>query len=238
MNEVYNIYCDESCHLENDHQKVMVLGGVWCPKDKARKIADEIREIKRKHGLNEHQEFKWVKVSANKQDFYLDLVEYFFNCSDLHFRALFIPDKSELRHENYNQTHDDWYYKMYFIMLKQIFSPRDKYYIYIDIKDTRGAEKIKKLHEVLRNNMYDFSRNIIKDVQLVRSHEIEQIQLTDLFIGAISYLNRKLSTNTAKLKIIDKIKHLTGYSLEQTTLWKEDKFNILRCLLSEGEADV
>jgi hypothetical protein len=25
------IYCDESCHLENDHIPVMVLGAVTCP---------------------------------------------------------------------------------------------------------------------------------------------------------------------------------------------------------------
>jgi hypothetical protein len=29
MNKTYNIYCDESCHLENDKQEVMVLGAVW-----------------------------------------------------------------------------------------------------------------------------------------------------------------------------------------------------------------
>ena len=30
LSEHYNVYCDESCHLENDHQKVMTLGAVWC----------------------------------------------------------------------------------------------------------------------------------------------------------------------------------------------------------------
>lgn len=28
MNTTYNIYCDESCHLEHDRQKVMVPGVV------------------------------------------------------------------------------------------------------------------------------------------------------------------------------------------------------------------
>lgn len=32
MLEVFNVYCDESCHLPNDGNSVMVLGGVWCPK--------------------------------------------------------------------------------------------------------------------------------------------------------------------------------------------------------------
>ena len=40
-----NVYCDESCHLENDHQKVMVLGAVTCPRDKAREIAVRLREL-------------------------------------------------------------------------------------------------------------------------------------------------------------------------------------------------
>jgi len=32
MSQVFNVYCDESCHLENDKQKVMVLGAVWSPR--------------------------------------------------------------------------------------------------------------------------------------------------------------------------------------------------------------
>ena len=31
MSEIYNIYCDESSHLENDRQKAMMLGVVFCP---------------------------------------------------------------------------------------------------------------------------------------------------------------------------------------------------------------
>lgn len=47
MKRIYNVYCDESCHLENDHQPAMVLGAVWCPLEKARDIAIRIREITR-----------------------------------------------------------------------------------------------------------------------------------------------------------------------------------------------
>jgi len=28
MSLIYNIYCDESCHLEHDRQPVMVLGAI------------------------------------------------------------------------------------------------------------------------------------------------------------------------------------------------------------------
>ena len=36
MSTLYNIYCDESCHLEQDGQPVMVLGAVWLSHDHAR----------------------------------------------------------------------------------------------------------------------------------------------------------------------------------------------------------
>ena len=33
MPQAFNVYCDESCHLEHDRQKVMILGATWCPLD-------------------------------------------------------------------------------------------------------------------------------------------------------------------------------------------------------------
>ena len=38
MSQPYNVYCDESCHLEHDRQSIMVLGAVWCPLEKTRAI--------------------------------------------------------------------------------------------------------------------------------------------------------------------------------------------------------
>ena len=229
MTDIFNVYCDESCHLENDRQKAMVLGAVWCPLDKTREIAVRLREIKQKHGLSPKMETKWIKVSPAKKKMYLDLVDYFFDDDDLHFRALIVPDKSRLRHDAFpGQDHDGWYYKMYFDMLKVIFRPDARYRIYLDIKDTHGAQKAAKLHEVLCNNMYDFSRDVIERLQLVRSHEIEQMQLADLLIGAIAYLNRGLQGNAGKTAIVDRIRQRSGYDLTRTTLLREEKVNIFR----------
>jgi hypothetical protein len=229
MSDTFDVYCDESCHLEGDHHKAMVLGAVWCPLDKTREIAVRLREIKQKHGLSKRFEVKWTKVSPAKTAFYLDLVDYFFDDNDLHFRALIVPDKSKLRHEAVpGQDHDAWYYKMYFDMLKVILHPHSRYRVYLDIKDTRGAEKVRKLHQVLCNNMYDFSQTIIERLQLVHSHEIEQLQLADLLIGAISYLHREQSGNVGKEALIRRIRQRSGYSLTKTTLLREEKFNLFR----------
>ena len=63
MSQVFNIYCDESSHLENDRQSVMILGAVWCPLEKVREISVRLREIKERNGLKPHFEIKWTKVS-------------------------------------------------------------------------------------------------------------------------------------------------------------------------------
>lgn len=233
MTRVFNVYCDESCHLENDRQKAMVLGAVWCPLEKTREIAVRICEMKARHGLSLEFEIKWVKVSPAKIRFYLDIMDYFFDDDDLHFRALIVPHKSQLRHEDFKQTHDEWYYKMYFDMLKVILYPDARYRIYLDYKDTQGATKVEKLHEVLCNNMYDFSRRIIERVQLVRSQEVEILQLADLLIGTVSYVNRGLSTSTAKLCLVDRMRARSGYKLTQTTLLRENKVNLFRWHASE-----
>lgn len=226
MANIFNVYCDESCHLENDHQTVMVLGAIWCPLDEVKKISTRIREIKADHNLNPNFEVKWTKVSPAKFLFYRDILNYFFDNDDLNFRCLVVPDKSKLDHTKYGQDHNTWYYKMYFEMLKVIFEPTDIYRIYLDIKDTCGGQKVAKLYDVLCSSLYDFSREIIERIQLIRSHEVEILQMADLLIGSVSYANRLAKGSSAKLALVERMRKRSGYSLTQTTLLREKKVNI------------
>jgi len=222
----YNIYCDESCHLENDYINVMVMGAIWCAKDKRKEICKRLREIKADFGLAPLFEIKWNKVSPAKKDFYLCLIDNFFDDDDIHFRALIVSDKSVLNHEQYNQTHDDFYYKMYFDLLKVILTPANQYNIYIDIKDTRSQAKVEKLAKILRTSHYDFDQKIINHIQQIRSHEVELLPLVDLLTGAIGYHCRGLQSNSAKIAIIRQIRERSGYSLDNSTLFREDKLNL------------
>ena len=225
MNTEFSIYCDESCHLENDGQPVMVLGAVWCPPSKRDEVFKRIREIKKKNGISDKIEMKWTKVSNSRLSAYIDLVDYFFDDDDLHFRTLIVPNKTILRHDAFGQTHNDWYYKMYFDMLKSIISNDAIYNIYIDIKDSVGGEKIKRLRDVLSNDKYDFNRRIIQKMQLIRSDEIEIMQIVDILSGATMAANRNTTRSDAKNTIINRIKERSGYSLTKTTLLTEAKFN-------------
>lgn len=222
----YNIYCDESCHLENDRCDVMAIGAIWQPKEVADNIALNIRRIKRSYNLPGSFEVKWKKVSPAKTDFYESLINYFFDEKYLHYRVVVISNKSRLRHEEFSQSHDDWYYKMFFTLLKTIISPNDFFNVYLDIKDTHSTLKARKLRDVLHHSMYDFSGNIINKIQPVRSDEVEQIQLADLLTGIFTYHHRGLNQSIAKSNLVELFSRRSGYSLDKTTLYKENKTNI------------
>lgn len=225
MSGTFNLYCDESCHLPNDRQPLMVLGVISCPTRKAREVAIRLREIKHAQGMPSSFEVKWNKVSSSKEDFYRAWTDYFFDDDDLSFRAV-IADKTGLQHDAYGQDHDTWYYKIMFQLLGRVITPDASFRIYLDKKDTRSARKVTKLHEVLCSNMYDFNREVIERVQVVESHDVEQMQLADLLLGAVGYENRGLAGNAGKSALISRIKERSGYALTRSTLLREAKFNL------------
>lgn len=222
---LYNVYCDESCHLEHDNQPIMAFGATWCPQDQARRLGAELRDIKTRHRAR--GELKWAKVSDSRVSFYLEVVDWFLAESPLHFRGLVVLDKSALNHAAFNQgEHDLFYYKMQFSLLSKILSPDSCYSIYLDIKDTRSRLKLKKLREVLCNNVYDFTSEMIHHVQNIHSHEAELMQLADFLTGALAYRHRHLTGNMAKLDVINRLEHKWGRSLLQATPLRESKINL------------
>jgi hypothetical protein len=224
----FNVYCDESCHLEHGHIQVIAWGAVSCPAGDTRAIAEAVRALKADHGLAPDFEVKWGKVSPAQAAFYLALVDLFLSDERLRFRGLLVPDKSLLDHGRFGQSHDDWYYKMYFTMLRPIFTAPHRYRIYLDVKDTRGGPKTRKLHDVLANSLYDFDHECIQRVQQVRSHESELLQLADLLIGALTYANRGLASSAAKTGILDHLRAQLGrQALTRTSAFAAIKFNIL-----------
>lgn len=226
-----NIYCDESCHLQNDDSDIMLMGAISCKKSDVRRFSQDIRRIKSQYGLNPDFEIKWTKVSPAKVDFYIALIEYFFE-HNLQFRCVVAKGKKELDNAAFNQTYDDWYYKMYYLLLSKMLDPTKNYSVYIDIKDTNGGSKVRKLKTILNNFLYSFHETCLEKLQIVKSDEIELLQLCDLIIGCIGYQNRfvysrsNVTLSSAKLCMCQKLEELAQRPLEQTTLLSEEKFNI------------
>lgn len=208
MSKTFNIYCDESCHIENDHKSYMFLGSVNCAYPQVRRHTERINKLKKKH--NFYAEIKWSKVSMSKIHFYMDLVDYFFD-TDLRFRTIGVQ-KSKINYADFNSSYDDFYYKMYYQLLNYQIDTLNHYNVYLDIKDTLSAFKVNKLKEIL-----NIKYGVFRTVQNIRSHESLLMQLTDFLMGAISYnINNEEKKNIAKLQIIEKIKKHTKTDLCQT----------------------
>ena len=223
--EVFNIYCDESCHLENDYQPVMLLGAMWFPFINGKVLNKEINDLKEK--FHARGEIKWTKVSKSRIDFFLEIVRWFFSHPCLHYRCFVVFNKNRLDHSVFNNdSHDDLYYKMYFSLLRPILDPNNKYNIYIDIKDARSKLKLQELKNVFSNDKYDFTRQMIRNVQHVRSHGENILQIADFLTGALSYKHRSLTTSKEKLQILKAIESNVNFSLLSSTSLKEEKFNI------------
>lgn len=216
-NKTYNFYCDESTHLLNDGMPKMIISYVSSAYNQVKIHSNNIRSLKIKHYIK--GEVKWSSISKSQYNFYSDLVDYFF-ASNLNFRAIII-DKSQINHDNFNQTHDDFYNKMYFQLLNKKIDHNNKYNVYIDIKDTHSYDKAKKLKLYLNRDY-----NSVRNLQVIKSYESELMQLTDVIMGAINYFLRNEKKVIAKNRIIEKIQHYTKLELKRTTSINNDKFNL------------
>ena len=228
MSKIYNLYCDESCHLQYDGNDIMVIGTVYCEKKYSYEINTDIRKIKEKYGISLNNETKWNKAHQNKIDYYTELIRYFFDNDKLNFRCVVATNKKNLNCKEYNISYDDWYNRIYYLLIKELIDIENNYRIYMDIKDSLGGERVKNLKTVLNRTLYDFTEETIDRVQIIRSDEVEIMQLTDLLIGAVSYKNRRLATNTGKNQLIQIIENLSGKNLTSTSKPKmfHGKFDI------------
>ena len=115
---------------------------------------------------------------------------------------------------------------MMYQLVQHVIRPDACFRIYLDKKDTRSAQKVAKLQNVLCNSVLDFDRRVIERVQVIESYAVEQIQLADLLMGAVGYVNRALSGNAGKEALIARIRERSGYALTRSTLLREPKFNL------------
>lgn len=215
--KTFNFYCDESCHLENDGMPFMLIAFISSAYNQVKMHNENIRRMKSRFGL--FGEVKWSSLSKSSYPLYAELIDYFF-ATDLQYRAIVI-DKAQLKHDAFDQSHDDFYYKMYYHLLIKKISQECSYNIFLDIKDTRSAKKVNGLKNYL-NSQYVSVRNL----QNIRSHESELMQLTDLITGGLSYHLRGLDKVIAKKKIVEKIQSHSRLPLSKSTPRESSKFNL------------
>ena len=225
----FNIYVDESCHLEKDRFSVMCLGYIKIRESEYDQHKDAIKKIKYKH--NTHAEIKWTNLSSTRLPLYKELIDYFF-AHELFFHSILVSDKRNWIEMEMAKgvSKEDLYYNLILTLLQsQAYLTTHRIYAYLDVKDTRGRFKVKKLYERMRGADLDTIDFVY--FQHLHSHENVFLQLTDLFIGAIAYKARgedqKGNASKYKLEFIQFLEQRSNNLLDQEATVKNDKFNIV-----------
>lgn len=234
-NNIFNIFCDESCHLISDKSKTMGFGALSIEENKKKKLVLAIRDLAEEFGYSRFYEYKWTKIAPCNVQLYLKLVDLFFDDNGLKFRAWIVNNKDRLQ-INSRAEFDDFYYKMYFYLLNYLIDNSKSYNIYLDYKDTRGGLKVKRLKDVLANAHYDYFNQIIKQIQLVESKQVSLVQLCDVLLGAVTSCNRGIELSEAKQKVIDRIRERSGLTLINKT-GRFNRFNIFIMEVKRGDID-
>lgn len=228
MNEEkqYNLYCDESCHLQHDNSDIMCVGGIVVPQECVVEYKSRIKEIKSKNGIL--HEIKWNTISNTHTSMYRELIDFFFE-SDMSFRCVLIKNKSNISARTLER---DDFNSFYFSIIKRLirFSVQhngehnNNFKVYLDLKDAHSGIKLRTVRNQLDSELE--RGNKVTHLQNIRSHESVFIQLADILIGAVSYKARGLQSSNAKVDIISMIENLSGYHLDEGTEPGDSKFSI------------
>jgi hypothetical protein len=219
MSRIINVYCDESCHLQRDGIEAMGFGAIVCPSLDVQRVSKTLYALRDKHKAR--GEIKWVKVSPSRLAFYEELIEYFFSDASLCFKSLIVQEKGVLDKDFFNaKGHHSFYYQMYNSLIQSLLHEANDCRVFIDIRDTWGATRVKLLSEYLSyESGKEDGSTVYPSVQTVHSDEVVLLQLADFLLGATMYANRPLPQppSSAKLACVRKIESCLGLSLTEST---------------------
>lgn len=231
MRNIYNIYCDESS-VDNPGAKFMVIGALFVARSKVPQIKNKIKELQNKHHIK--GELKWIKASNKSLDFYKELFTYLFSlrAMDLSYRCI-VVDKELVDYKTYhNEDKELAFYKFYYQLLKKPLERNNNYYIFLDFRPSRDANRVRRLGEFLRMVCGD----IIKHIQGYSSDNNIFIQIADVITGAIAFSRNKLATSRNKKQLASVIaKSIDRENLSFSSLLSEKRFNIFFIILGENK---
>lgn len=224
MNKLY-MYADESCHIQNDGNNVMSLVTVYCKDIHRKLITNIIKEIVKKHGIDNTKELKWNKVSNNNLEMYKEIFTFLKRVSDagdIGIRSLVAVGKKSI-----NGDYNTWYHKMYFLMFKYALDDNmyrySKFHILIDRKDNNSDREIPKIGSFLTRYTYDHEWLMSVGAD---SKEHILMQISDIIAGSLTYYHRKLISSPSKIELINHIQKTFGVNYSFSTRREIKPFNI------------
>ena len=228
----FEIYCDESS-IEAVYTKAAqafaAIGGIWMPADFRDQFKEDVKAINESFKIR--GEFKWNKVSPSYFDYYLSLLDYFFQNDNLRYRCILLESEKIDNYKFHRGDSELGFYKFYYQLLHHWILDFNDYNIFIDLKVNRDRHRLKTLCDVLNNANLT---SVITQVQGLPSEQSLGIQLADFLTGLSTAKFNNQTTSEAKLKLIERVESEYLKTAISPTPRSESKFNIFKINLKGG----
>lgn len=229
-----DVYCDESYpdlfSSRKPSAEYLLIGSLWIKSGDRERFKAEIHHLRDRHRIG--GEFKWSKVTPSRQQFYIELLKWFFNQGDnMRFRCIAVDHRQVNLDYFHEGDHELGFYKFYYQMILHWIQDSNTYHIFCDFKHNRRRDRLHTLQGCLNNSILNSK---IEKVQAVRSEESVLIQLVDVLVGVTAArLNNRLVDHSAKSMVVQHLEDLLGRRIGPTSKL-ENKFNVFRINLQEG----
>ena len=216
----FGVFCGESWHMASGGIR-MTAGALACPLADVRPCAEAMRALKARHGLKPDFEVKWTKVSPAKAGFYVELVDLFLRHDRLRFSGATVEDAGEGARASRERIHEAlgrW-------LLGAVTGGAHRYRVYLDVDDTRGGARLRRLREAAAGGPAGCGRPQVERIQQIRSRESGTMQMADVLTGALAYASRGLSGNAGKAAVAARLRERLGPEA-LTDAARSPKFNV------------
>lgn len=222
--KTFHIYSDESRHK---NERFLLLGGLWIEENQIEAAENEVKVLRRRHGFVNSEgknidflgELKWTKVSSRYLYVYKDVVDLMFMWIEkgiIRFNIMLI-DTHDPGVGKYSNIGKEGYFKF----LYQLYFHNSKipavYQIYPDritnplqsnvnfnvLKQCLNSALGKKFSPLLNPAELSGNCEFVNNITPLDSKSSQFIQIVDVVMGAIGYLQNELDgrENARKAKI-------------------------------------
>ena len=227
----FMIYCDES---GMDGGFWYGFGSLWMTWERRGDFQAMWKDLHERH--YPPSEVKWTKIKKRTVDFFLDLVDCFFDRKWLMFHCIVLC-KNQV---NLKCHHNSWDLarRKHFTMLlarkiKRYAAAGKQYRIRVDPIHSSYKKADEAIETILRRTVVQAvgisAHDIIHSVKTVDSAQTPGIQLADVLLGAVMAARRNQVESEAKIAVMQRIAERLGWpDLSADTMPNCDKFNIWR----------